>query len=546
MSRLGWSSCAGQRMKRTVCLCVLALITLLIVGTAEPAQAQRQVDYCKTPLSMTALHRSIAVHEAYVSAVQIGAFVLTRRFLSLMAGGAGSSGESISAMNGAAWIASFVATRRLLRSEFRQINCLRRQLDRLLRGRRWQDAESLSTVQRRRITRLRQSVAQRYLAWLTFMARVNRVRWMGDPSTESIVVYDHPRDLAGARRAFLRAKRVQPRNRGRIRTIIWRRQRDVVADKSQVLRNGKDKTGPLAKRSSDWLRDGAEARPRLGLTFSIDPKRVFSPKIDFNLRADGKPLHSFENDYWSVNPKLGLWWQFPTFKLHGEVFGSFWRGKDSQGATSGPSAVGLIDGSNTAAITATRNNRLEWHGHRLGGRLYGSWERRLQAGRVLLGLMAGAMLSHAYRNYDYSSEVSGGGPFFTNNIKLDMYTLFAAPLLGAYATIRFTPKWSLRVSGTAAPGWKRYRLDGRQTGTALPPGASISATTSGFAFRGEVGTALNYDPLRNLRITIGVKAGIDTASPVLERFPVSGQSLRPAFGTRYHLLFLIKARLTIF
>jgi hypothetical protein len=276
----------------------------------------------------------------------------------------------------------------------------------------------------------------------------------------------------------------------------------------------------------------ADTKPGdVGGTLKIDFSRTFGPNIDVGRVAGGGPLHRFRNNFNGFDASYRLWWlpkwPFGGFRprLGAEIFGGVFGNTERKANTSGPGFITFINGSNAAltAIARTQNTRLRLDGHNIGGRLTSVWDRRMRAGKIMVGLLLGAMIAHSSYNYDYSTQVSAAavGGLFTYNLSLRMRTLFAGAVIGGYLTWKLTDALSMTFRGEVAPGYQNYSLTARQTGTALPPGARVTGSLNGFAFRALMGMALHYDLTTRLRLSGMVSGTYDSAMPSI-LYPLAG------------------------
>ena len=301
--------------------------------------------------------------------------------------------------------------------------------------------------------------------------------------------------------------------------------------------------GPVARELHDrdfqkimLLDDGLPNAPTqdtkpgdIGGTLEIDFTRRFGPGIDIGQNAGGGPLHGFKNDFNGFDARYRLWWlpksPFAGFRprLGAEISGGAFGGTERLGNTNTPSFIARIDGANPALtrLVATRNNQLKLSGYRVGGRLTSNWEKRIQSGKMLLGLLLAGAVSYANYNYDYSSQVSGGAGFFSHNLGLQMRTLFAGVVVGGYLTWKLTDAFSMTVRGEVSPGYQNYRLTASQSGTALPPNGRVTDNANGFAYRALIGMALHYHITSRLRLSGVVSGAYDSAMPSI-LYPLAG------------------------
>lgn len=283
-----------------------------------------------------------------------------------------------------------------------------------------------------------------------------------------------------------------------------------------------------------------------GLDFGIKYERIWGPDLKIGLGPDGGPYHRFDNDNGMVIPELNLWFILPR-PLFGHqtrigigIEGGATSGDDTRGDVMQPGFITIIDGSNPALtpITGTQNTRLSWNRYQIAGNLWGAADVWAWRRRVLFTFVLGLYLAHQHLNYKLTEEVSGGGPFFTNNLAFKMAVAFYGVRMGIYATQRLMSGLSLTLGGSATPGYQSYKLNVTQTGTALGD-ASVQSRSNGAAARFDFGAKLNYDPTKRLRISFELEGTYDTSSPTFAYPSTGGQSIRArrrgAWGMRVGL-----------
>ncbi len=266
----------------------------------------------------------------------------------------------------------------------------------------------------------------------------------------------------------------------------------------------------------------------IGLDFDVMYDRTWGPDLKIGWGPGGQPWHRFDNDGGIVLPGVKLWFVLPNpivgdqtrFGLN--VYGGVASGKERRPDVTQPGFITVIDGSNPflTPITATRNTRYDWDRYKVAGSLWGAADVRVWRNRLMLTLLFGLYFAYDHYKQTVSEEVSGGGPFFTNNLAFKMAVAFYGVRLGLYATQWLTGALSVTYGGSVIPGYQTYKLTATQTGTALGD-ASAGNRDDGFAARFEFGAKLNYDATQRLRLTFGINGTYDTSAPDVD-YPNAG------------------------
>ncbi|MDA4847392.1 hypothetical protein [Hoeflea poritis] len=243
----------------------------------------------------------------------------------------------------------------------------------------------------------------------------------------------------------------------------------------------------------------------------------------------GSHHDSFDNDFSAPGfslilapevPENGL---FPVFR----IFGAARSGHMERiGDTTQNGFITVIDGSNPALtpITDSRNIALELDYFSIGGEV--SFTGQLNG----FDVWAGPIVEHSDFDYSLREQVSGGGPFFSHNLDLDLSSTFFGPKFGIG---KVQPYKDVIVYGSVwgAAGVNRTKMTVNQFGTALPA-ASASDTENEIAFRAGVNAGVGV-PLGRALLNFNVFADLNSAAPNVDYPSRGGTAIQAASDMAY-------------
>jgi hypothetical protein len=240
----------------------------------------------------------------------------------------------------------------------------------------------------------------------------------------------------------------------------------------------------------------------------------------------------------------GLLWNRPTWAglgVRGGVTDHRRNGPDLAGA----GQISSIDGTNPQNTAASRDARLELHHDTVDINAYVSsrilsWDND----EYTYTVFAGFQFVRDRWTYDFSQQVSGGGPFFLHAVRSAVASDFYGVRLGGTYEHEITERARLIVTGHVTPGYQRDRLTATQfPGTFGPGTLEVSDSRSGFAVRTGLSAGVEVNAFGPVFVNGGIGYEHNSRVPRIDGL-TSGRA-RLGRGKADSLILMIRARILL-